>query len=205
MNRKKKYMTRIVAVLLFFALVCSGEKIKTEGKQKIRISQTKLSLQVGKAKKLSVTGTKKKITWSSSKKAVATVSQKGKVTAKKKGQAKITAKVAGRQYICQVTVWENKPKQTAAPSSGYTFRYESLLLEHYQKHGIAMGYKSPEEYVAGANRVIKNPASLHKLEAEDGDHVYYLEATNEIVFLSVDGYIRTYFSPDNGIAYFNRQ
>ena len=53
--------------------------------------------------------------------------------------------------------------------------------------------------------VINNPDALYKTEAEDGDGVYYLEATNEFVILSTDGYIRTYFRPNGGIDYFNRQ
>ena len=40
---------------------------------------------------------------------------------------------------------------------------------------------------------------------ERGDDVYYLEETNEFVVVSTDGYIRTYFLPDGGKAYFDRQ
>ena len=35
--------------------------------------------------------------------------------------------------------------------------------------------------------------------------VFYVEATNEFVVLSTDGYIRTYFLPDGGKRYFDRQ
>lgn len=87
----------------------------------------------------------------------------------------------------------------------YTFRSEKLLLDHYKKHGIEMGFDSAEAYAEAANQVIHNPDVLHKLEAEDGDDVYYLEATNEFVIVSTDGYIRTYFNPDDGIDYYNRQ
>ncbi len=87
----------------------------------------------------------------------------------------------------------------------YTFRYDSLLESHYEKHGIDMGFASEEEYLAAANAVINNPDALHKIEAEDGDDVYYVEATNEFVVVAPDGYIRTYFWPDDGIDYYNRQ
>ena len=50
-------------------------------------------------------------------------------------------------------------------------------------------------------RGVKNSAALHKTEAEDGDGVYYLESTNELVIVSTDGYIK----PNDGIAYYNRQ
>lgn len=101
-----------------------------------------------------------------------------------------------------------KPTLTPEPEPSqkiYTFRSESLLEEHYQKHGVEMGFATKEDYVAAANVVIHSPDALHKLEAEDGDDVYYLEATNEFVIVSTDGYIRTYFCPNGGKDYFDRQ
>ena len=68
-----------------------------------------------------------------------------------------------------------------------------------------MGFASAEEYEAAASAVINNPAALTKTEKEDGDYVYYLEETNEFVILSTDGYIRTYFLPSAGKAYYDRQ
>lgn len=90
-------------------------------------------------------------------------------------------------------------------TTGISFRNENLLNEHYQKHGIEMGFGSASEYEAAAGRVVVNSKSLHKIEAEDGDDVYYLESSNELVIVSTDGYIRTYFKPNDGIAYYNRQ
>ncbi len=87
----------------------------------------------------------------------------------------------------------------------YTFRSKKLLNQHWEKHGDEFDYEDIDEYVAGANRVINNPDSLHKIESEDGDDVYYLEETNEFVVVSTDGYIRTYFRPSSGISSFNRQ
>ena len=95
--------------------------------------------------------------------------------------------------------------ETGAEEVIWTFRSERLLREHYEKHGMEMGFASQEEYEKAASAVVNNPAALHKLEAEDGDDVYYLESTNEFVIVSTDGYIRTYFYPSNGIAYYNSQ
>lgn len=106
----------------------------------------------------------------------------------------------------------SEPTATAGPTmtpepaqKTYTFRSDFLLEEHYQKHGVEMGFATKEDYVAAANEVIYSPDALHKLEAEDGDDVYYLEATNEFVIVSTDGYIRTYFHPSSGKDYFDRQ
>ena len=68
-----------------------------------------------------------------------------------------------------------------------------------------MGFSSAEEYEKAAKEVVLNRDSLHKIEEEDGDDVYYLESTNEFVIVSPDGYIRTYFNPSDGIEYYNRQ
>lgn len=89
-------------------------------------------------------------------------------------------------------------------AKNYTFRTQSQFDGHFEKHGEEVGCKSKEEYLAAANAVINNPNALHKLEAEDDDHIYYLEDTDEIVFLSQDGYIRTYFIC-SGKAYYDRQ
>ncbi|MDE7327197.1 MAG: hypothetical protein K2N63_13140, partial [Lachnospiraceae bacterium] len=87
----------------------------------------------------------------------------------------------------------------------YEFRRESYLEQHFEKHGGEFDYATKEEYLEGANRVIQSPDALHKIEAEDGDDIYYLEETNEFVVVSTDGYIRTYFRPSAGINYYNRQ
>ncbi len=87
----------------------------------------------------------------------------------------------------------------------YTFRNSKLLEEHFQKHGIEMGFATEEEYQKAASDVANNPDALHKLEKDDKDDVYYLEETNEFVVVSVDGFIRTYFCPDSGKKYFDKQ
>ena len=83
----------------------------------------------------------------------------------------------------------------------YYFRNQDLLIQHYQKHGVEMGYSDAEAYEEGACQVINDPEALSKTEAEDGDMCYYIEETNEFVVLSSDGYIRTYFLPDAGKDY----
>lgn len=87
----------------------------------------------------------------------------------------------------------------------YKFRNKNLLNQHYEKHGKDMGFASAEEYEKAAAAVPNNPNVLHKTEKEDGDDVYYVESTNEFVVVSTDGYIRTYFNPDRGIDYYNKQ
>ena len=99
------------------------------------------------------------------------------------------------------------PEPTAAPQeielTDYGFRNKKLRDSHFDKHGIEMGFETVEDYIEAANKVISNPDALHKLEAEDNDHIYFIEETNEFVVLSQDGYIRTYYIANGGIDYFN--
>lgn len=87
--------------------------------------------------------------------------------------------------------------------SHLTFRTEDKLQQHFEKHGQETGCATAEEYLAAANAVIANPAALHKLQAEDGDDLYFLESTGEFVVVSPAGYIRTYYLTDRD--YFERQ
>lgn len=98
-----------------------------------------------------------------------------------------------------------KQSITESEPEDYTFKNNYRLEDHYEKHGKDMGFKDAESYEDAASKVVNNPEALHKTEKEDGDDVYYVEKTNEFVVVSPDGYIRTYFNPDDGINYYNRQ
>ncbi len=85
------------------------------------------------------------------------------------------------------------------------FRTPEKMMEHFCEHGAETNCDSAEEYLIRANVVIQNPESQSKYETDedDNDKIYYLSETGEIVFVSADGYIRTYFITDD--EYFERQ
>ena len=103
------------------------------------------------------------------------------------------------------TIFNNQQSTQQQNTKSLEFRNDKIWEEHFLKHGNEFGYSTKEEYLKGANEVINSQYSLHKLEAEDNDEIYYDEDKNEIVFVSSDGYIRTYFKPSEGINYYNRQ
>lgn len=100
---------------------------------------------------------------------------------------------------------EQSTQSSEIQTAQLTFRNNKLLNQHYEKHGIEMGFASADEYEKAAAAVPHHPDVLHKTEKEDGDDVYYIESTNEFVVVSTDGYIRTYFYPNAGFEYFERQ
>lgn len=125
-------------------------------------------------------------------------------TEEQKVQAEEVQTIKQTEEQIQDTLSEIPSETTSEVSdTAYEFRKARYLTEHFQKHGEEFPYATEEEYLQGANNVINNPEALHKLEAEDGDDVYYVESTNEFVIVSTDGFIRTYFKAD--MDYYNRQ
>lgn len=231
MIQSKKIKLFLTAIII--SVVMTLLPLQTEAKDKIYLNRTKITLNVGQTKKLSLIrnkkNVKKKVKWTSKNKKKVSVDRKGVIRALHSGKAKITAKYQGKKYTCIVVVKNRRqsdaftptptlvPVQTSqpiAPTSSpaplqtprpITFRNESLLREHFDKHGKEMGFTDAKAYEQAAAAVVTNPLSLHKVEAEDNDDVYYLESTNEFVIVSTDGYIRTYFKPDKGKVYFDQQ
>ena len=106
----------LAGALVITSVFVPGQQ--TDAKAKVKLNKKKLVLTVGKKAKLKVKGTKKKVKWSSSKKKIATVTKKGVVKAKKKGTAKIVAKIGKKKYTCKVVVKaKKKAKITSKPKA----------------------------------------------------------------------------------------
>lgn len=108
----KKTGTAVITVTMKSGATAACKITVQKGKvttKKLVMNVKKLTLKKKKSATLSVTRNPvtaaEKITWSSSDKKVATVTGKGKVTAKKKGKAIITAKTSnGKKATCRITV-----------------------------------------------------------------------------------------------------
>ena len=102
------------------------------------------------------------------------------------------------------TTAEATKKQTVE----YKFRNKDRLNEHYEKHGIEMGFADAEAYRKAASDIINaagSPGVLSKYKSDgSGDICFYVEATKEFVVLSNDGYIRTYYIC-SGKSFYDRQ
>lgn len=113
----------------------------------IKLNKKKLTLTIGQKKKLtyklSPKGAKSDVSWSSGKKGVASVDQKGNITAKKAGTATITVKAAnGKKASCKVTVKAPKPKSIklnkteATLEKGKMFSLECSVTPSYAEKKI---------------------------------------------------------------------
>lgn len=140
---------------------------------------------------------------SKSKKTTTTKTETTKKKEKKNKKKKKTTTSA--ETVTEEVTEETSAEEVTAEYKNVRFRNKKLLNSHYEKHGIEMGFSSAEEYEKAACAVVNAPDVLHKTEKEDGDDVYYLESTNEFVVVSKDGYLRTYFNPAKGKAYYDKQ
>ncbi len=132
-------------------------------------------------------------------------SEKTTGTSATEGSSRASTEAAGVTTEAAGATTEATEASSTEEYKTYAFRSKKLLDQHYEKHGIEMGFPDTDSYVAAANDVINDPATLHKTEAEDGDDVYYRESDNAFVVVSTDGYIRTFFYPNGGKSYYDRQ
>lgn len=158
----------------------------------VKISKKKITLEKGKKYQLKISGTKKKVTWKSNKPAVVSVNSKGKITAKKEGTAKVTAKVGGKKYTCTVTVksknnpttpeqpeqTEPQPEQTEPqqPEERPWKDARDVLKTYITEHG--------EENTSG-NKFITMVAPTNGNLYTYG--ITYEEAENNFVFVMIGG------------------
>lgn len=106
-NVKKWISFMLIAVLLLGAFGIDGSLLNvtvTEASNRLGLEE---SVGLGlKDTYVFHLNTKKKIKWSSSNTKIATVTSKGKVTAKSYGDTVITANVSGKKYKCKLSVCE---------------------------------------------------------------------------------------------------
>ncbi|HKL79341.1 MAG TPA: Ig-like domain-containing protein [Mobilitalea sp.] len=95
---------------------------------------------------IALTSTLKKPTWKSSNSAVASVNTYGKITAKKKGTAVITAKIKNAEASCKVTV--NKTALSISEKRASIERDETLSLSATTSNGSKVTWKSSKRSVA---------------------------------------------------------
>ena len=105
-----------------------------------------------------VTGSNETVVWSTSNKRIATVNQKGVISAKGAGTATITASINGKAVACKVTVRNAsfkvskttftikkgktaKIKVTVSPKKKVTYKSSSNKIVKVSKNGVVKGVK----------------------------------------------------------------
>lgn len=143
MRKMRKLVSAfILSACMVIALVPGLSVINNpvEAQAAAKISAKSKTLFIGESFTLKVTGAKN-IKWSSNKKVVASVSKKGKVTAKAAGVAKITAKYGKKKLTCTVTV-RNRRKFDPADYQSYELATQIESRLDRTKYGMVAEFKN---------------------------------------------------------------
>lgn len=129
----RKGVAVVTAVMLFAGLIYSDAAAAA----KPSLNRKRVTLSVGKKITLKVKNNKKKVKWSSSREKVASVTSRGVVRARKKGTAKITAKVGKTKYTCRVTVVKKTATTSRTQASDYARQVLTLVNKERAAEGLA--------------------------------------------------------------------
>lgn len=119
-----KKMVKGLSLVLVCALV-AGITVPVSAAKKMKLNSKKITLKVGKKKKLEVKNAAKKVKWSvkSGKKYISLSGIKKTsvvVKAKKQGKAAVLAKIGKKKFTCQVTVKKADDKKPNVPTTAPT-------------------------------------------------------------------------------------
>ncbi|MEJ1969663.1 MAG: hypothetical protein WDN03_13665 [Rhizomicrobium sp.] len=102
------------------------------------------------------------------------------------------------------------PASTATGDAGSEATWtggEESAQRHWQKHGGEFSeFRDEESYEAGARAFVDHPppGTLTK-HRDNGDTLFYDPASDTFAVRTSDGALRTFFRPDDGAAYWERQ
>ena len=132
----------------------------TVTKTKVTLNKTSLILENGESAVLTAaSSTGHKVTWKSAKTSIASVSENGKVTAKKPGTTTVTAKVDGTSVNCKVTV--KSPTVRLMPSKISLYRREKYKLKVSSTSKTIPVWKTNKKSVATVDETGKVTAVKH--------------------------------------------
>lgn len=126
----KKFIKMFSSLVLALMIAVSAVIIPSSAAS-VKLNKKSISLITGTSTTLKLTGTKKTAKWSSMDTDIATVSSKGKVTAKSTGSTYIVAKVGKSTYKCKVSVVNGKitvGKKEVSISSNETVKVKIKAL-----------------------------------------------------------------------------
>ena len=87
------------------------------------------------------------------------------------------------------------------------FETPEKMQKHYDKHIDKYGNISISEYIALANELVnaKDTYDIERIVRSDESTAIYRFSTNDFLVITKDGYIRTFFKPDDGEAYWREE
>lgn len=134
---KKNIMRASAAALAFCLLATAAPAMNADAKAKPKLNKKKITIKVGKTKKLKIKNLKgKKVKWKTSNKSVVKIKKTKKknvvqLKGKKAGTATVTAKIGKKKYKCKVTV--KGAKKNNSSNKGSAREQEQARREQVEK------------------------------------------------------------------------
>lgn len=192
--KRRKPTAFLLALAVFIAAVWIPIPAQAAS---MKISHKTLNLTVGETKTLKVTTSLKgKISWKSSDRKIATVTSKGKVTAKKNGTAKITAKLKGKSVSCKVTVKKKDMKAQAKDNAKKYKRQIEQVLKYTNQYRKKAGQKN---LVLDTN--LTRAACYRSLEMAKTKKMSHTRPDGSSCFTILKVYKVSYMAAGENIAY----
>ena len=129
----------------------------------------------------------------------------------KEDKAPQVAEQTAPQVVEQKTqvIAEQPPPVQKESKPQYTIHRwnQNNLQRHWEKHQAEFPeFHSAEEYGDAALQFFRNPPEQTLVKTRtDGDRVYYHPPSNNFGAVSSDGYPKTFFRPDRGRQYWEKQ
>ena len=199
MKRKKTFLSILLALCLIglnpMSLPCFDVVQNVEAASTVRLSKSSAILIKGQTLQLKVTGTKSKVKWYTSKSSIATVSQSGKVTAKKSGTAYITARVNGQKLKCKVSVRSNK-SIIYKLHDAYDWQCEDIW-----NHGFCDTYHYIEDGTDSCGKKLDINKTISKLNKNYQKRNYYNKYVRSVQGKKYSNYKKTWEKLDKQTVY----
>lgn len=149
-------MKKFLSIIMTIIITMSFMTISVDASTKVRLNKTSLSMRVGNTYTLKLNGAKGKVSWKSSSKSIATVSSKGKVTAKKVGKTTISAKYKNKTYKCKVSVIKTLANRISLSKKNLTLKKGSTYnlrctISPSNTTNKKINWSSSNAYVATVN------------------------------------------------------
>lgn len=145
----KRLVSVVLVVMMMVTLVLPASAAT---KTKVSLNKTSATIYIGGNVTLKLNGASGKIKWTTSNKKVATVSKKGKVTAKKAGSATITAKNGKKTYKCKLTVKNpalNKTKLTVKCGKTETIKLNGARVKSVKSSNTSIATVTKNGKITG--------------------------------------------------------
>ena len=182
-------MKKIIIRMLMLLAVTAGVFLisgSTAVSAAAKLNKTEVTIEIGERQKVKVKGTTKTVKWKSSDKTIATVTKRGNIDAKAKGECIVTATVGKKKLKCKVTVTDS---------------LGDLLDKEVVHEGVVLKVASGWEFVKEMAEdgyypydIDKNTFKILTLElAEEKESDYNIRTSSEEQFLkTVKSFARSY-------------